>query len=29
MTDYLHSRDLEVQQRALEYKFIKEKASQL
>ena len=29
MTDYLHSRNLEVQQRALEYKFIKDKANQL
>mmetsp|Transcript_9768 Transcript_9768/g.13366 ORF Transcript_9768/g.13366 Transcript_9768/m.13366 type:complete len:112 (+) Transcript_9768:1466-1801(+) len=29
MNDYLHSRNLEVQQRAIEYKFIKDSASQL
>jgi len=29
MSDYLHSRDLEVQQRAMEYKFMKEKSSML
>ena len=29
MGDYLYSRDLEVQQRSLEYKFMKEKASVL
>jgi len=29
MSDYLHSRSLEVQQRASEYKFLKEKANVL